>query len=361
MTKRFSNLDSLKFIFSVVIIYFHLVRSIPKWVGNSDFFSQLAQDCKGCHLIVECFLIIAGAFIYSGYKRHQKSFIDFSISRIVRLWPVMFVYVVSIGLLRNVRLESLLADLFFLRCTGLSLENKEIVWYISPFFWGSLFIFAALQAFKQKISLLLFAVIAWIAYSININYLGGNVGREIVYSWLSLGMIRCIAGLCVGVLLAALQEAYQINYQQFPKTQLVFLFSSIVEITCCGLLIYIFFVDKIILNSFIVIVLFSFLLLSFTSLKGGGCISFLLRNNFLSSFGKYCYSIYVMQLPSFIILEKTLWKKPWFWESSAIGLFLSLLFSVGIGISVYYLIEKPGYQFLNSFFSKLRKSANSQK
>ena len=55
-SERYAALDSLKFLFSVVIVFFHVLYSnIKPYIGNTELFRELAQNTQYCGLIVDAF------------------------------------------------------------------------------------------------------------------------------------------------------------------------------------------------------------------------------------------------------------------------------------------------------------------
>lgn len=100
-------------------------------------------------------------------------------------------------------------------------------------------------------------------------------------------------------------------------------------------------------NVMIYVFTFSILLILFVFKKG--LLSNLLNNDISVCLGKYAYSIYVMQQVSFYLLKISLWKyQNLVYTHVGVVLFISLLFSVLVGILVYHLIEKPCSTFLKN-------------
>ena len=177
---RYDGVDSLKFILSVIIVYYHLFyANIKPYIGETELFRVLAPAAKYSGLAVECFLVIAGYFIYLTWRKGRTGFAAFVESRWIRLWPVVAFYVVLVGMQTKFRLEDVVLDLCFLRCTGISLAFRGIVWYIGPFFWASLLVFAVLRVMDRGKALLTIALTAYFCYAVNINVLSGGLGREV--------------------------------------------------------------------------------------------------------------------------------------------------------------------------------------
>lgn len=72
MDKYFYNIDCFRFIFSLIIVYFHILHAnIMKFVENTPSmqnYEYLAKISSNSYLIVECFFIIAGFFLFLNFK-----------------------------------------------------------------------------------------------------------------------------------------------------------------------------------------------------------------------------------------------------------------------------------------------------
>lgn len=332
--------DSLKFIFSVIIVYYHLLHSNMKGcIGGTALYKELSAACDGSGLIVECFLIIAGYFIYKTYVAGRQNFVQFTISRLVRLWPVFAFYVLCTWVLSGYKLESAILDLSFLRCTGISLEYKGIIWYIPPFFWCSILLYAILRLFQKEKALFIIAILTYLAYCFNLNTLKGGVGRHVVYTWLSLGMLRVLGGLGIGIMIAAGKE-YFCKAEATPTcSRCRAICFTLIELVCLTLLTHQFLIGRMFSNAMTTVIVFVILFSVMTS--GGGYVSRLLSWAPLANMGKYCYSVYVIQQVAFNIMNKTLWKWEGVAEIPMLAVAVSTIVAVAIGIITYYLVEQP--------------------
>ncbi len=341
---RYSNIDFIRFIFSVIIVYFHILHAnILPYTNGQNLYVDLQTMTQGAGRIVEGFLLMAGFFLYQSYQKHRtKSFFEFTLDKLARLWPVYaFSVLLSIFFYKSSP-ESIILDLCFLRCTGISMDYKGITWYIGPFFWSCLIIFAVLKYFDSRKTPILLATMAYLGYCVNLNSTHGGLGRETIFSFLSLGMLRILSGLCVGCLLAIFLKSckkYYIPKHANLRTTVIII--SIIELVTLGILLSYFLIGKPQFNNaFATIIIF---IAYFTcALNNTGLISKLTNHKFFSFMGKYAYAIYVMQQSSFFILSKTLWTKCEFlYAHTYRALVISIIFSVLLGIAVYHLIEQP--------------------
>ncbi|MCD7753520.1 MAG: acyltransferase family protein [Clostridiales bacterium] len=205
------SVDGLRFLLSVAIVYFHILHSnVIPYTGEQQLYVRLQEMSDKAWLIVECFLILGGYFIYHSYRnKPERPWGDFAIGRVVRLWPVFACYtVISVVFFRQDFYDAFL-DLFFLRCTGLSLINSGIVWYIGPFFWCSLLLYALLKQVSPARHGLMLGIITYLCYVMNVNCYNGSVGRSVEYGFVSMAMLRVMGGLCLGCLLEMLLHDWE--------------------------------------------------------------------------------------------------------------------------------------------------------
>lgn len=289
---------------------------------------------------------MSGYFLYISMQKKNESVFQFAMKKIIRLWPVLafstiFVFVFGHFNVQNIFTQ--LLNLLFLQCIGLSLEYKGINWYLSPLFWGLLFYFSLYKNLNRQKSLFLTLVLVYFGYLANISFTNGGFGRGTVWGIVNLSLCRALAGVGLGAVLATLLSDLENVHIEVISGKTKKILASIFEVsTFVGLCYYFFTPLK--YNAFIVIPLFSILFILFV--KKVGYFSSVLNCSIFALFGRYSYSIYVMQQTSFWILQKTLWQTT-IVNHIAVCLMLSLLSSFFIGVITYHLIEKPAGKILN--------------
>ena len=188
----------------------------------------------------------------------------------------------------------------------------------------------------------------YFGYVLNITFCNGGFGRETIYGFINLGLMRAIAGIGLGYLLASFYEENLKSISltdDLKRNDLVLLFIvTLFECFSFAYLLGYFLLGFQYKNSFIVVLLFSLLLLCFVS--GKGLLGRSLNKKIFSVFGKYAYSTYIMQQISFYILRKTLWKNIDFVNHTVLCLTVSVVFSVLVGCATYHLVEKPSNDLL---------------
>ena len=351
--KKHYNIEFLRFFFSILIVLYHLLHAnIMPYVGEHAVYLKMQGMTEWSSLMVECFLIMGGYFLYVSYERApEKPFMEYAVNRFVRLWPVFAFYTLCTLLLGGKISEDTLLDLAFLRCTGISLSYKGIIWYIAPFFWSSLLIFAILKYCRHGVSGILIALICYFGYAINLNNTDGKLGRYVVYGFLSLGFLRVLAGMCLGCLIGMAVSSSRgiLSHSRTPFRCFVV---SCAEIGSFLALLLLFLTNAFqVKNAFSGIILFSILFLCFLSEEG--ILSRLLNRRIFAWFGKYAYAIYVMQQVSFYILARTFWKNTSFLCEHVVStILISLAFCVLVGFVTYHLIEKPAVTLFKKWESR---------
>lgn len=348
--EKLRNIELLRFFFAVSIVYFHLLHSymMPHTQG-AELYQLLADQSRYAKYIVECFFILSGYFLYrSLMNRPDQNTLEFLTKKLLRLWPVLAVSTVLSVAFLDVPLEQGILNLFFLQSTGLTTGWKGLNWYVSAFFFGEIFYFLLHKVMKNSGGMkLLICVLVYFGYVLNITSTDGGFGRAVVYGVFSLAMARAAAGVGLGYLLGnfydSLKEKAQTLKPESRKKLIQWI--SLAELVSFLALLGDFFVGKDAgKNQFIVVILFSIMLLCMLTEKG--ILSRLASRIPLWKFGKYAYSIYVMQMISFYILEKTLWKNTGLLkEHPGTALLFSLMTAVILGAVSYHVVEKPAAEY----------------
>lgn len=365
MNKRMKNVESVRFLFCIMIVYFHILHSnILPYVGSNAVYEVFAGYSQNAEYIVEGFFIISGYFLFrSMQSKPGLSVKRFIMDKVVRLGPVLWLAVIIDALFFSSDIYYAIFQGLFLQCVGVSLIYQGTNWYVSAFFLGSIFVFALMKLLKGRRAVFVLAVLVYFSYVININYTGGLFGRETVFCFLSLGLLRAIGGLGLGYLIGYAQSEFFASrwWKKFRQSSIPSRLSfrvcrfgvfSVLEIVAAAvLLVTWFYYPRAYDDLFIIVIMFTVLFCCM--IFDGGILSKILDNPVTSWMGKFSYSIYVMQQVGFYILMRTLWKNtPLLEEHPVYVVAFSVLFCVGIGIAVYYLVERPSirlYRRMNAW------------
>lgn len=361
-TKKFYNIDFLRFVFCIVIVYYHILHSnIISYTASSSFYENLAAQSNFAGGLVICFFILSGFFLYKSYiRRPDMPTGEFVLKKIARLWGVLALYTVITAVFFKSGVYTSIMNVLFLQSVGLSSNQTGINWFVSPLFWTLIFYFVLAKCVKkERIMNLVTAVLSYFSFVIVLTYNGFKLSRDTAYGVFSLSELTAVG--CIGagwLIAAALNHFYSLDaIKNFEYTKrrraALFLASSALEIGCAAVLgVFMFWREKAGDNIFIIVICFSILLVC--CVGRNGILSRLLDRKFFGFFGRYTYSIYIMQQLAFYILQKTLWKNTDFVVNHAYrAIALSLLVSAALGIIVYYVCEKPTSKLINSFAGKL--------
>lgn len=345
---KLKNVEFIRFFFAVSIVYFHLLHSaMMPYTGEAEIYTYLAEQSKYAKYIVECFFIMSGYFLYGSLLRYpEQKTMDFLSKKIIRLWPVLAISTVFSMIFLDVPVSEGILNLFFLQSTGLTTGWKGLNWYVSAFFFAEVFYFLLYRTLKNSRTMkIVVCMLVYFGYVLNIVTTDGGFGRKVVYGVFSLAIARAIAGVGLGYLLGnfydGIKEKYQKTLLEAGTERKAVLGISLAEMGSLLVLLGDFFGGKQAgKNQFIVVIFFSVFFVCMLTEKG--IFSRLISKTPICVFGKYAYSIYVMQEAAFYLLKKTLWKNTGFMQTCPTGaLGVSVLVAVCMGVAVYYLVEKP--------------------
>lgn len=360
--KKLYNIESLRFLFAVIIVYYHILHDniIKATEGGTVYLNRLADNCHYAGAVVECFFILGGYFMYKSFCKNPDLLVkQFAYRKFTRLWPVLFVSTFLSFLFFNYKFYPNFFNILFLQDIGVSLDYQGINWYVSPFFWVIIFYFALLRHSKNKRILnIIIGITVYFSYVILINRYAPVFGRDTIGYALNFGVLRALGGIGLGYLIAVCGESVKsmpyiksFKASAFQNILLSFLVTVLEAGSIVMMSIHFFAKNKAYGNQFIIVILFTVLFACF--LSGKGLISKIFSLKLFATFGKYSYSIYIMQSISFNILAKTLWKTSYVTEHSLKCILLSVAFSVALGIATYYIVEKPSANLLKKFERKL--------
>lgn len=361
-SNKLYSVEFVRFIFSVVIIYFHMMRGyISNYAGGIPLYEKLKAGAAYAGAPVECFFIISGYFLFKSFQRKPNMQVkEFAYNKFARLWPVMASFLVIGLVFYNFDKADCFYHSLFLQAAGVTTHVTGIPWYVSPLFWTMIFFFALYKNVKDKNKFnLALGIMVYFSYVIVINESSEIFNRDNVFGVFSLSVLRAVAGCGLGYLIAACEESIRnldyiknFNPNKFIRV-LIFAAVSVVEIITFYLMIRHFInAEKTVKQVFYLVLIFVIFFVCLISRKG--IFTLLFNNKLFGFFGKYSYSIYMMQLIAFYILQKFFWRdNPYVHDHFMRTLIISIAFSVLFGVITYYVIEKPSYMLLNKFGKKL--------
>lgn len=343
--ERLYHIDFLRFIFSIYIVYYHILHAnIMPFVQEIDVYTGLAKHSDYAANLVAFYFILGGLFLYRSFQSKPNTGIfDFILSRISRLWPVLCVALLAEWAFNpSTRWETIFSRLLFLQCSGLTLEYKGILWYVSSFFLVSIFYYAIMKVFNKNKALFITTLLTYFSLAFQINYTNGTLGgRETVLYIINLGVLRGVWGMGLGILVGALYEKlYELRHLFSTRSKKVIQALRITfEIFSVIYFARYFLYSPSDSNHLAMILVFVCFLLSM--LFKGGCFEKLFNRKPFGNLGKYAYSIYVFQQTGFYLMRKVLWGYSAFVSRPILALSISVTLSVMLGIAGYYIIERP--------------------
>lgn len=349
--EKIHSIEFLRTLFCLTVIFYHVTMgSIIPYTNGNAFYKWCSSAFANSGFVVECFFVISGYFLMASFRRRpDASVLRFLASKARRLWPVFLVStIITHFMTHGIWTESIVNSLF-LQMTGLTFSFRGTNWYVSSMFWSLVFYFLLLKCVRDRYRRC-FAVllVSWAAYAINLQtHAPCGFGREVVFGFLSLGLLRGIAGVGLGILLNEFVEAVRPYFERRLDWRIVLLSTALELLAASLLTAHLFFRGWTCKSHFIVVVAFA-ILLPLLVLRGG-LVSRLLDCKALGILGKYTYSMYVMQQAGFWILQKTLWPDTAF-VTGHVGptLVISVAVPAAVGVVAYYLIERPGARLIDA-------------
>ncbi len=348
---KFKNIEFLRFIFSLIIVHFHLYPSIGNTFGV-PFYQTMGTAARDGYLVVEMFFILSGFFLCRGCQCDTSpAWSDFALGKIIRMWPLAaFIWLFDIAAYQNFEITyTAFLNLFFLQSTGLVLNYRlsVLMWFVSALFWVLLFYYYLLKNFDRQKTDLWMALIVFFSYAAVINHNHGalsGAGGPVIGGVFNLGILRALAGVGLGCFLFRLYRI--LSTRNLAANRKAFVLFSLLEAGCLLFVLvntvfrHISYSDK-----FVFIPVFAWLVLSFCLRLG--VVSRLLENDFSQKLGKYAYAIYVMQVIAFYICNRTLWKSETVVGRPLLNITLTLAIALSAGIAGYHFIEVPAKKILS--------------
>lgn len=342
LKKRFYNIDFLRFIFIVAMVFYHVV-SFMKPVFLTDTIVKMSKNCAmtGSN-IVNAFFIISGFFLFYTYiRKPELNLYEYVVKRFFRLWPTLVFSFFVCLLFGHFNRYDLLNIFFISDGIGLVKSNSHnnASWFICALFFLSIFYFYLLKYFKRHIALFICYIIAFLGLAILGNADKGYYAYIIFKPLLlTTGMVRGLCFIAIGIILGSLILSKEHNFNNALPGKIVF---TIVETSLLSFFMYysVFHLSGFKVDIFYQL-MFIGLFLSF--IFNLGFLSNLLNSKKLATLGNYSFSIYLMHFPVIIGCQKYIWGN----LNDISSLIFTVLACIFAGILVYRFVEKPTYSYL---------------
>ena len=197
------SIEALRFIFMLVIAVWHFGRINPFTHG---------------YIAVDFFFILSGFLLYVSFVRHKYDALQDTIADLKRFYPEYFIVFIIAFLLK---LKILLRDsnavtIFFNAISECLLIHSVGVfggcvnpasWYVSVLLVGGGILYAVLH-WNRKVALsIIFPLLVLLSYTYLLGF-GGSLEQFANDGFISQCLWRGMAGMAVGIVLAAFRERY---------------------------------------------------------------------------------------------------------------------------------------------------------
>ncbi len=352
--EKIKNIEILRFIFSLIIVYSHLHLGIINNFGDLiPVYKTLIENSHWAHLPVDFFFIISGFFLFLTTNFNQN-FIDFAKKKLIRFMPtivfaLILTFIFSLFTPISYAKFNNIFVLLNLQNVGLTFKNGNVgtAWFVSSLFWTLCFYFYLYKCVERKIFNLITACIIFFCYSLWIHTDGVQY-INIAYVF-NRGMIRAFAGVGTGYFLSMI---YKDNIESIKNT--VFniwqkLLLTAAEIYLFAFIIYYLCLHKTSYNNPMIMILAFVGLFSLFIIKKG-YFSKLLENNFSVFLGQFAFAIFLMHP-----LVKNVWKylvcidhRNFVISHPYMNLIMFFIVVIIIGIFTYYFVERPCTRYLKN-------------
>lgn len=347
------ELDSWRGIMAIAVAIFHYMSP------NSFFSAELAVDF---------FFILSGIVLQKSYFDKDMSTKTFFVKRITRLYPLhLFATIVLLILFlctvifvnypknndvllslnwqfpsdyyKDGILFTFIQQILFINGLGFHPAGQYWngpSWSVSSELWVNLIFFIWLRN-KTSSFLLLLAFFLYSIIFVNFGRLG--IHHEYI-NYINAGMMRCMAGFCIGVVLYRSLSHFVIYTKGVSNS-----FYSSLQIISIVMLCYVMLSSGHDYDDFMALI-FIIVIISITFLQFDTIINRILRINSLIFLGKISYSIYLMHYPIQYIIQSMGMNFSYTLKGGG-NLAIFIISTVVISSLTYSFIEKNNTKFLD--------------
>lgn len=197
------SVEALRFIFMLVIAIWHFSRINPFTHG---------------YIAVDFYFLLSGYLLYGSYVRHKYDALKYTVEKLKRFYPEYFlVFVIAFLMKLNLLLRDGDAVTIFLNAIpeGLMINSVGVYgggvnpasWYVSVLMVGGGILYAVLHWNKNVALSIMFPLLVLFSYTYLMGF-GGSLEQFANDGFISQSLLRGMAGMALGVVLAALKERY---------------------------------------------------------------------------------------------------------------------------------------------------------
>ena len=203
MKNKTVSIEALRFVFMVVIAVWHFSRINPFTHG---------------YIAVDFYFLLSGYLLYGSYVRHKYDALKYTVEKLKRFYPeYIFVFVIAFLMKLNLLLRDSDAVTLFLNAIPEALMINSVgvfgggvnpaSWYVSVLMVGGGIIYAILYCSKKVALGVVFPLLVLFSYTYLLG-IDGSISHFATRGALSQCLLRGMAGMALGAVLAAFKERY---------------------------------------------------------------------------------------------------------------------------------------------------------
>lgn len=332
---RYFSIDVLKFIFCIFIILYHTKGAFSHLLTNFNHIFFLFF--KNQALLVDCFFIFSGFFLYQ-YCKKKNSLLTFCKRRIITFYPALLLSFFGLYLFHLYGKVNFLTkeNISYIFIYGifkpiLKFNNFDYSWYVFVLLGVSGCFVIVNRILPNK----LFNSLVFCLFLINIYFwnkfyiLTQEFVKVSVFNVTNLGVIRGVFGISLGYLTGIFVEKYILN---LPKKY--FYQTTVTEIITCVFLCFLIFAKPTQTLKWIIPILCCYLLC--LCIYSNGFLTQKLNQIQFSKLGIITFNIYIFQGIAFLIFNTFFFEMVKSYPKHLIFL-LYIIFPVVFGTIISYL------------------------
>lgn len=203
MKNKTVSIEALRFVFMVVIAVWHFSRINPFTHG---------------YIAVDFYFLLSGYLLYGSYVRHKYDALKYTVEKLKRFYPeYIFVFVIAFLMKLNLLLRDSDAVTLFLNAIseGLLINSVGVFgggvnpasWYVSVLMVGGGILYAVLHWNKKVALSIVFPLLVLFSYTYLMGF-GGSLEQFANDGFISQSLLRGMAGMALGAVLAAFKERF---------------------------------------------------------------------------------------------------------------------------------------------------------
>lgn len=315
---RYYNLDLFKFIFVVLVCYYHFIQGI--WIQSYSTHYPILQEMLNNRAylgnIANFFMfVVAGFFLGKQIlnQNYNSRFFYFSLHRLIRFYPtLLFLFCCQVLMhtfgIESFNFEANILNLFLINKTATGLVNSfcdcNSTWFVIALFWCSL-LFMGLFLYVEKNLVKFYFLVSLITFCFFSLYMHTNVSFDEVTENFIVTRAFCLAlsSIGLGLIVEKLSNTLYIEHLSLNTNYILITIFTFFECLILFILVKVALLDSTIFTNLSMICFIPLALFVLCILKYGIVTKFL-NCPFFSKLGRYGFSIYMMQDLAFPIIAR---------------------------------------------------------